>query len=107
MESRWMSDELTTCASANILDTDVLLWFAVLGAVVLAGFVLILLVRRMAFGTYKIKKTSPIEQLGELREKGLITKQEYDQGRRATLGLSQRPPTDGNATLPPAQGTRM
>ena len=106
MESRWMTDELTTCASASILDSGVLLWFAVLGAVVLAGFLAILLVRRMAMGTYKTAKISPIEQLQKLRQKGLITQQEYDQGRQAALGVSERPPTDGNAPLPPAQGTR-
>lgn len=101
-----MTQTLTTCIAQGLLDSDAPIWFAVLGAMILAGIIGIVLVRRMAVGKYKMKYVSPIEHLQELREKGLITKQEYDQGRRAALGLSDRGPTDGNAPLPPAQGTR-
>lgn len=101
-----MTDTMTTwCIAEGFLDSGTLLSYAVLGAVILAGIIGVAVIRRMAFGKYKMKYVSPIEQLQELREKGLITKQEYDQGRRAALGLSDRGPTDGNAPLPPAQGS--
>jgi hypothetical protein len=106
MESTWMTHAMTTCISEGFLDSDAPVWFAVLGAMILAGIIGIVLVRRMALGKYKIKTVSPLEQLQELREKGLITKQEYDQGRRAALGLYERSPADGNVPLPPAPGTR-
>jgi hypothetical protein len=101
-----MTDTMTTyCIAEGILDSDAPIWFAVLAALILAGIIGMALIRRMALGKYKVKYVSPIEQLMELREKGLITKQEYDQGRRAALGLLDRGPTDGNAPLPPAQGS--
>ena len=102
-----MTHTLTTCFAEGLLDSDAPIWIGVLAAAILAGVIGIVLVRRMALGKYKIKTVSPIEQLQELREKGLITKQEYDQGRRAALGLANRGPTDGNAPLPPAQGGRQ
>ena len=71
--------------------TGLVVSFAVLvGALVIGGVVLLVL-RKMAVGKEgSSSRDQSVEQLRELRDRGLLSQEEFDRARRSALGLPPR-----------------
>ena len=76
------------------LMSDMVLWFVVLGGVIVLGGLAVAVIRRMATGAAQPRgQDDLLRRLEQLRQQGAITEEEYRRARDSALGAAgQTPP---------------